>query len=363
MPTALDAKLRTRSRVRMSRESSSVTMNDIAARVGVSQATVSYVLNDRSTGIKVREETRRRILDVAAEMGYRRNDLARAMVTGKTFVFGFLTRNPSEEGASRIMVGAHEEASRNGYLIKLIHVPYGDDFRPFIERAMEQRPAGVLVQNLSLDALECLHSEVSRFNIPVALMDDPPPADWGARVVSDDAAGARAAVEHLCALGHRRIAFVSAQYASTLSLARAAIFRQEMQRAGLPVTDDDILYTDWRKGDVIEREVGALLTRPGPRPTALLCAGDMIAMVAQRAARLAGMTLPRDLSVVGFADFVMATYADPPLTTVAQPFEEIGRVAVRRLLEFQTGSEPASGTFEVPTQLVVRLSTVAPPQE
>jgi DNA-binding LacI/PurR family transcriptional regulator len=170
-------------------------------------------------------------------------------------------------------------------------------------------------------------------------------------------------VEHLYELGHRRIAFISAQYASSLSRVREATFRQEMQRAGLPVSDDTVVHTDWQKRDVIEAKVLELLHRPGPRPTALLCAGDMIAMTAQRAARLCGLSLPRDLSVVGFANFLMATYADPPLTTVAQPFEEIGRLAVRRLLASQDGSESVTGTLEVPTQLVVRLSTTAPPQD
>src|SRR5262245_51574593 len=125
-----------------------VTMNDIAARVGVSQATVSYVLNNRRTGVRVREEIRQQILQTAAELGYRRNDLARAMASGKNYVLGFLTRAAGAESSSRIMVGAQEEASKSGYLIKLLPLSDAADSSAAIGRLVEQRLAGVLAVNL-----------------------------------------------------------------------------------------------------------------------------------------------------------------------------------------------------------------------
>jgi DNA-binding LacI/PurR family transcriptional regulator len=291
-------------------------------------------------------------------MGYRRNDLARAMVTGKNFVLGFLTREPSSEGSARMMVGAQEEANLNGYLIKLLPVPTLDDYRVSIQRVTEQRLAGMLVQNLGTEILDYLHAEAERANIPVALMDDSPPQKWGFRVTSDDERGLHLALEHLRELGHRRIGFVAAQANSALSNARTAIFRAWMTQHGEPSPENFVIYTDWQKAEVIEPRVQEFLARPG-RPTALLCAGDMIAMSTFRAARAAGYQLPQDVSVIGCADFLMASFADPPLTTIAQPFEEIGRSAVRRLLagekEARTGD-----TLRVPTSLVIRSSTTAP---
>ena len=347
-----------------------VTMNDIAARVGVSQATVSYVLNERSNGIRIREETRQRIQETAIEMGYRRNDLARAMVTGKNFVFGFLTRNPSAEGSSRIMVGAHEEANSHGYMLNLLPLSNDCDAREVIHRCMEQRLAGILAQNLSSAVLEQLETEATRFNVPVALLDDPPPQKWGTRVVSDDDQGLRDGLDHLMALGHTRIGFISAQAKSALAAGREASFRGAMAARGLTVTDGHIINTDWQETRVIEPRVTALLQSGARRPTALMCAGDTIAMTTQRAARAIGLVLPRDLSVIGFADFLMASYADPPLTTIAQAFEEIGRSAVKQLL-VQVAAPKAAGdlpanpqggaTITLPTRLVIRAST-APPQ-
>jgi LacI family transcriptional regulator len=341
-----------------------VTMNDIAARVGVSQATVSYVLNDRSNGISIRKETRRRILETAAEMGYRRNDLARAMVTGKNFVFGFLTRDPGAEGTARMMVGAQEEADKSGYLIKLLPIPKDADYRVCIERSIELRLAGMLVQNIGPQMFEYLHTETSRFRIPVALMDDPP-QECGTRVLSDDRGGLKMAIEHLQGLGHQRIGFVAAQAASPLSVARTQMFRDLMRQAGLSLPEPFVVWTDWQEPEVIESELHRLLTSAGPRPTALICASDVIAMIAQRTARALGLVLPRELSIIGFANLRMASFADPPLTTIAQPFEEIGRAAVRALLASARGKKEEISTADkepvtMSTRLVIRSSTAPP---
>jgi DNA-binding LacI/PurR family transcriptional regulator len=337
-----------------------VTMNDIAAKAGVSQATVSYVLNERNNGIRIREETRQRILQTATEMGYRRNDLARAMVTGKNYVLGFLTRNPSAEGSARMLVGAQDEANRHGYFIKLLPIPKDADYRVCIERSFEQRLAGILAHNLGPKMLECLSDEAGRCKVPAVLMDDSAMQPGLPMVSSDDERGLQDALDHLQQLGHRHIGFVAAQANSALSAARAQIFRRLMYQAELPLNHDSVICTDWQEADVIESQVRELLATGRPRPTALLCAGDMIAMSTLRVARALGFKLPQELSVIGFADFLMASFADPPLTTVAQPFEEIGRIAVRCLLESeaQVGTPVSGGNaIAVPTSLVVRAST------
>lgn len=336
-----------------------VTMNDIAARVGVSQATVSYVLNGRKSGVPVRQEMRDRIMQTAAELGYRRNDLARAMASGKNYVFGFVTHLPGEENSNRIMLGAQEEASAKGYLIKLLPMAGFPDYEQAFARLAEQRLAGVMALNFKADALECLREETQRFSIPVVLMDDPPPQNWAASVVSDDADGQRQALAHLRQLGHRRIGFVSAQSNSPLAEQRRASFLRLMEENGMPVPDTFVVTTNWKNPEIIENGLRRLLEPgrdPSTYPTALLCAGDFIAMIALRLARSLGFRVPHDLSVVGFADFLFASYADPPLTTVAQPYEEMGRLGVRYLLE---ASAPFSEVpaLCVPTRLIVRGST------
>ena len=286
------------------------------------------------------------------------------MVTGKNFVLGFLTRDPSAEGTTRMMVGAQEEAEKNGYLIKLLPIPKDADYRVCIERSIEQRLAGMLVQNIGPQMFEYLHAETARFHIPVALIDDPPPQDWGTRVISDDEGGLKIALEHLLELGHRHIGFVAAQANSPLSVVRAQLFRDLMRENGLPRSEHSVIWTDWQEPEVTVSRVREFLASEQPRPTALMCAGDMIAMSALRAARSLGISLPDELSIIGFADLRMAAFADPPLTTIAQPFEEIGRAAVRSLLG-KTTTDEAPGVvgrepITVPTRLIVRSSTAPP---
>ena len=338
---------------------SMVTMSDVAARVGVSQAMVSYVLNGRKSGPPVRPEMRERILRAATDLGYRRNDLARAMASGKNYVLGFITHVPGDENSNRIMLGAQEEASDQGYVIKMLPMPGFPDYAQAFARLAEQRLAGVMALNFKSDAVECLRAETQRFEIPVVLLDDPPPQNWAPSVVSDDADGLKQAIAHLRGLGHRRIGFVSAQSGSPLAEQRQASFLCLMDENALPVPESFVISTNWKNQGIIENGLRRLL-HPGrdlsTYPTALLCAGDFIAMVALRVARSLHFDVPRDLSIVGFADFLFASYADPPLTTIAQPYEEMGRLGVRCLLN-PSPEPPAASTIRVPTRLIVREST------
>jgi DNA-binding LacI/PurR family transcriptional regulator len=341
-----------------------VTMQDIAERLGVSRATVSYVLNgrDAGVGISIRNDTRQRILATASEMGYRRNDLARAVVSGKNYVLGFFDHHPGFEVSSRVMLGAQEEADKRDYLIKQISFMAGADYRLPVRRCIEQRLAGVLAISFDDAALHHLHEETSRFKMPIVLLDDSPSQPWGVRVLSDSEVGLRDGLQHLYALGHRRIGFVSAQRGSPLSETRVELFRALRAKMALPVDEKHLIWTDWDKAEVIESGICDLLKENANRPTAIMCAGDKIAMIAQRAARSIGLKLPHDLSIVGFSNYIFADYADPPLTTIAQPFEEIGRIATRHLIETieDPSATSATGDIKVPTKFIVRSSTAPP---
>ena len=339
-----------------------VKIRDIAAKAGFSQATVSYVLNQRGGDMRIREETQQKILDVASEMGYRRNDVARTMVTGRSMNFAFMTQGPSDELAIRIMIGAQEEADEHSYVIKLFPVTSKMNFQTRIERCMEQRIAGVLAVNITPEALQYLHQETQRFGVPAALLDDAPAVHSAIRIVADNDLGVHQALEHLTALGHRHIAFVSAHDGSPPSEARAQSFIQGMQVLGLPLFPYSVINTNWHNSEIIEAGIHSLMGNSHPeRPTALLCAGDKIALVALRTLRKMGLSVPEDVSVVGFADFKMASYADPPLTTVAQPFEEMGRLAVRLLLERIANPKITTPLdIALPTELIIRESTAMP---
>lgn len=337
-----------------------VTMDQIAQRAGVSQATVSYVLNQRHRATRISEGTRQRVLSTARELGYRRNALAHAMVTGKNPVIALLAWAPEGEVVARVLGGALDAAEEQQYTIKVLRLHNNQiDYRT-IERCIELRIAGALVMFLGHDTLDHLRHELEHYAVPVAIVDSSFPQTGGIRVVSDDLLGCHQAVEHLVRLGHRRIAFLSGRPGSAATTMRELGFRAAMAAFALPIPPGYLVQGWWEPG-TIRHVTEHLLKHPDGRPTAIVCASDETAMVVLRTARKQGLRVPHDLSVIGYADLTMAALADPPLTSVAQPFAEMGRAAVHHLLRAASKGDDAAADPAVnqalPTRLIVREST------
>lgn len=343
-----------------------VTMDEVASKVGVSRATVSFVLNGRRSGPEIGEETKRRVLQAAQELGYRRNEIARSMKSGKTRVVGFIVPDPAWEWVARMLGGAIDEADEQGYFVKVLRSPDGQGARrrPLAEQCAELRLAGAIVLYMQGEPLEKLRAELERQATPLVLLDDHRVESWGAPVITDYAQGMRQAVAHLAVLGHRRIGFVSGAPGEPSSVAREDGFRRAMAEAGLAFNDADLVRGNFETQTTLEL-TRALLAQSA-RPTAIVAATDPLAATVLRAARQSGLGVPEDLSVVGFGDLSLAAHCDPPLTTVSQPFYQMGRAAMRRLLH-SLAQDDGSGaatipTFlreieRVPTELIVREST------
>ena len=158
-----------------SRMQSMVTMSDIARQAGVSRATVSYVLNKRHTGVRIPDDTRRQILDLAEEMGYRPNELARAVVTGVNRVLGFVAGNLSYEPTARLLSGAVDEAGKHNYFIKIFHIRGDKMDQEVIENSLKLRLAGLVVCTLhdyvdKVSLREELREELARNGISLAMV-------------------------------------------------------------------------------------------------------------------------------------------------------------------------------------------------
>jgi LacI family transcriptional regulator len=340
-----------------------ITQKQIAKQLGVSRQLVGFALNGGGT---ISEKTRREVLAVAAELGYHRNEIARAMVTGHNPVLGFLAEIPGIEIVGRLLAGALDSAAEGGYTIKLLSSTYPGGEEEVVSRCVELRLAGVLLVHVASERLEFLLHEFGRHGIPVAVMDESAPQNEEIHVVSDDVQGCRAAVTHLYELGHRKIGFVSAEPGPSVVEVRDGAFRQAMAEFGLTVPDGFIVRGDWGRCPPTERAAHALLDYPQGPPTAVCCIDDKTALTVMRTLRKRGLSVPRDISVVGYADLTMAEFCDPPLTTVVQPFVEMGRVAAHLLLERiadgdMLGTEPASAGAVLPTEIIVRESTAPPP--
>lgn len=372
---------------RLPKASYMVTMGDIAERAGVSRPTVSVILNERHGEIGIAEDTRRKVLAAAEELGYRRNELARAVKTGKSLTIGFLAATTTLEYTSRFFSGAVDAAEDRNYSIQRfrIHEEDAKQDRKTIVRCVEHRLAGVVVYdpNLALPLGE-MRREFEAHTLPTVLLDYKTPQTWGIGVASDDESGAEQAVQHLVEMGHRRILFCGGVENVGASVPRLAGYERAMRQCGL---GDSVraIWTNWHFYEQTPQLL-SLMAEPAP-PTAVFCASDALALNAMRVLRSLGHEVPRDVSVIGFGDLLRTDASDPALTTVHVPYEAIGQKAVQLLLESgasgnghgkdragrdvltsmigsgsaSNGSSKGSQHY-VPTRLTLRDST-APPRQ
>jgi LacI family transcriptional regulator len=341
------------------------TMRDVAERAGVSATTVSLVLNGRQpSGGPISAETQQRVQDAARELGYRRNALVQAVVSGRNRALGFLAVGIGHEFTARMLASAIDEAASAGYSMQVLRLRDTTLDRQVIERCFEMRLAGLITVDMNADALEYLRAEMQPHSVPIAFLDTSYHREWGIHIVTDDEMGCRLAIEHLRKLGHSRIGYIGGSVGRGMFDVRERAFRQCMEKAGLSVPEEFISLDHGKRRDsalVVE----AMLSLP-QRPTALLCASDEMAVGIQQVARRLGLRLPEQLSLVGFANLSVAAAVYPALTTVAQPMEEMGRHATRLLLreiqrEDQTSSVWDHPTEDVlPTRLILRESTAPP---
>lgn len=340
--------------------SSPVSLKEIAAVAGCSPRVAAAVLNPGNSNIRVGEATQQRILATASELGYRPNGLAQAMATGKSQVLGVLVEAELIEHRALMLSGAIEAAALHGYLLKVL------SFRGLptevIRLSLDWRLAGLLALSLRSDQSEYLIDKTKEFNIPLAILDDTPSSYKGMSVSSDGMQGVRQAVEHLVNQGHRDIAFLGADAQSWVSEHRATYFRIVLQELGIVVREHWIAQSDWSDLDIITAAVKSLLE--SPRPTAIVCAGDPLALRVIAGARALRINVPEQLSVTGFANFDLSAFFDPPLTTIEQSFPEMGRVGVEKMISFlenrNNDGPVVQMKTQIPTQLVVRGSTAPP---
>ncbi len=345
-------------------------MRDIAARAGVSHTAVSFVLSDKQrTGGSISEATKARILAAAAELGYRRDELRRATIAGKSRMIGFLTATNSNESVARMLAGAVDEAEKWRYTVKIMHLANCDEVDDeVLDRCLELRLAGAIGLYLHRAALEKFRAELARHDVHLAVADDNAP-QAGIHVLTDYDMGMEQLVAHLKGLGHQRIALLGGSEDLLFGAqARENAFLRAMEKHSLEILSGFLSRGHWKRTEepgFTDREVRALLERTD-RPTALVAVSDQVAMRAVGAALNARFRVPRDLSVASLGNVDSAEFFHPALTAVAQPFNEIGRVTMRHLIErIESGVAPldAPAILEtLPTRLIVRDSTARAPQ-
>jgi LacI family transcriptional regulator len=337
------------------RHTGRATIRDIAKLAGVSIATVSRVINDRPD---VAPETRDAVLRHIKEHNFTSNRSARALSSGRTGLIGFTVPMVQSDYFAAILAGASEalyEQEMRAVLCTTLH-EYEREVS-LIERLIDGATDGaiILLPEESSAELRALKAH----GYPFVVADPREPLDDGIPVVSAaHSAGAKAAVEHLLRLGHRRIALITGPRGWTSTEERLGGYQTALAAAGVLPSAELVAAGDFRIGGG-RVAATALLELPHP-PTAIFASNDNMAIGALQVARERGLRVPEDLSVVGFDDSESAAIVTPALTTVRQPLAELGRIAVSLLSRLIEGQRVEALRIELATKLVVRDSTAAP---
>lgn len=327
-------------------------------QVGVSQAAVSAVLNESAGSIRVGAATRERILDVAREVGYVPNQVARSVLSGKTQTIGFLTHDVGQEYSARVIDGALAEINETPFALKVMAVGPNSDVDEVFGGMMQHRPEAIIFSSLFQHELGALGRRMRRWSAPVAHV-----GEWtescAFHVMPDNRGGAFEATRHLLDLGHRRVAHVTRRANRQYVAERADGYRDAMRQAGLGPVEQEILELDHLSED-ISAPLREFLSRED-RPTAVFCVNDYYALAVGRVALELDLRVPRDLSLIGYDNTLMAAFAYPLLTSATPPYEAMGRETVRGVLETLEGGDSRKGAVVLPVNLVHRRSVGPPP--
>jgi LacI family transcriptional regulator len=332
-------------------------IREIAKRARVSTATVSRAINRVPT---VDAQLAKRVWKVIDELGYYPNTQARALVSGRSRIFGLIVSEITNPFFPEIVQVFEDIAVQHNYEILLtstVHDP--KRMETSVRRMIERRVDGVAVMTFGMEDL-LLQDQKFR-DVPLVFVDVGPPVPKVSNIRIDYLHGIRQAVQHVAALRHRRIAFISGPADLKSAVARKEAFTRSMAEIGLEVERDTVVEGDHTiEGGM--RALGVLL-KSRKRPTAVLCSNDMTALGVIHKCYEEKIQIPQELSVVGYDDIRLARFILPPLTTVQMSQAELARLAFRALLtEVQRETPAPQGTeYVLQTNLVLRDSTALAP--
>lgn len=331
-----------------------VRIEEVAEAAGVSMKTVSRVLNHEPN---VAEATRKRVQDAVDRLGYKPYQSARVLAGRRSYLVGLLYDNPSKNYLMEVELGALEACLAHHYHLMLLPFEYdADDVGSELERIIGQSRLDGVLLTPPLTDVAALLDELDRIDVPYASLSARQ-ENQRIGVAVDEQAAAREMVEHLIALGHRRIAHIKGHPAHGASDWRLSGYREGLKNAGLQ-PDPEWVVDGLFSFDSGHVATNRLLELPHP-PTAIFAANDDMAAGAISAISERGLSVPGDISVCGFDDTPIARHIYPSLTTVHQPSREMGRVASMELLQ-AIRDRGAGKVVTLPYTLELRKSTAAP---
>lgn len=329
------------------------TQADVAQLAGVSRAVVSYVVNDVGNS-QVSPPTRQRVLDAINQLGYQPDALAQSLRSGSTNTIGLLIPDMDNPHYWHITKGVEQVAQQSGYDLLLISSALDLDRELHGIRALSRRRVDGLILILSyFDQVRDGIQQLAQGQKPIVLFNAG--IDGVDHVCIEAEAGTKAVMDHLLALGHRRLGFVYGVANRQLAPERLHIFRHKLQQAGIVDVERYIVYCGTELDDGYQAALRLL--QPESRPTALLVINDLLAIGALRAAADLGLAVPGDVSVASFDDINLALHVIPRLTTVGIDATGPGQLAAQMLLRRIADPLLPPQMDTIASQLIVRDST------
>jgi len=332
------------------------SMTDVATLAGVSQKTVSRVVNDEP---HVTEAVRDRVLKAIDELGFRPNAAARSLKSQRSRRIGLITIGTDLYGPTSMLTGVEQACRANGYSLAIV--------RTVAAAAAELQPAVDSLVGQDVEAIvfsEPVENQMDQLRLPtgvtVLTLGPPDVADREntLAVGLDESGAAFAATDHLLALGHETVWHIAGPANWTSSQRREQGWRAALRDAG--VAEHAPVEGDWSPQSGFEA-MRSLLSRPDL--TAVFVANDQMAIGAMAAIQQHGLTVPGDVSIVGFDDMPISAYLSTPLTTIRQDFDEATRLAMHRLFRTLDGHPPAERHRMLPGQLITRATSAPPSPE
>ncbi len=328
-----------------------VTMRDIARVSGVSQSTVSRVLNDSVTSVPIAAETRVRVLEIAERLGYRPNPLARGLRGAKTMLLGVIVRDIADLFFTNAVEAVSASARERDYNVVLGSAHSRADEAIALRAVLETRHCDGIVLLGDVRDQPRLLDDLSASHVPVVAMWQGTALSGVETINIDNRGGIAAAIDHLVSLGHTRFGFIGGYPHGDIRERRAG-FIEHLAELGLPPLDAHVqsALNNPGSGAAAFRD---LMSMTDP-PTAIVTATDQIAVGALHAAHALRVSVPGQVSIIGFDDIPLSEHTAPALTTVHQPLSEMAELAVRLVIDAPT---TASLHHVFPTTLSLRATT------
>ena len=329
-----------------------ISLKELSATLGLSQSTVSRIVNGEADRFRIARDTQKRVLHAAGLYGYTANSVARSLRQKRTYTIGVIVPEISEGYSTAVLGGIEDELLKEGFFYFVVSHRHRDDLLSAYPRMMLARSVeGIIAVDTNIE---------EDLPLPVVAVSGHIERDGVVNIQLDHNKAAELALTHLKSLGHEHIAFIKGQALSSDTSLRWQAINETARALAIPINPDLVVQLQsLEPGPGPGLEVTRQLLQTGKRFTAIFAFNDVTAMGAIQALREASLRIPKDVSVVGFDDILAAATNNPPLTTVHQPLRSMGQEAARTLLGLVRDKDfrPHSSVVTVHPKFVVRRST------